>query len=240
MSYTVVVAENNEELRKELVTFMKYNGFTIMAEAKSGKETKKYVQNLRPQVLFVDIKMPDGDGYAIAKELRLQIPDLRIVFITGTTEFAYQAYEIEAVDYVVKPFSHERLYQCFKRIDKSFEPSQTTRFLPRLSIRSRNIVEVIDQEEIIFISTENKSTQIMVAGKPTKEIRTLDSLKNMEEKLDPSIFLRTHKSYIINIKHISRIEPSGQTYVVFFKNTSKMAFVSRNYLSNLYKRLQID
>ncbi|MGM0878095.1 MAG: LytR/AlgR family response regulator transcription factor [Bacillota bacterium] len=238
MSYNVVVAEDNEKIRKELVTFLKENGFTIMAEAKSGKETKIHVQNLRPQILFVDIEMPDGDGYTIAKQLRLQIPDLRIVFITGKAEFASKAYDIEAIDYVVKPFNHERLYQCFKRIEISFGITETQP-LTRLSIRNRNTVEVIDQEEIIFISAENKSTQIIIDGKPTKEIRTLEYLKNLEEKLDPSLFIRTHKSFIINIKHISRIEPSGQTYVVYFKNTSKMAFVSRTHLSSLYKKLQI-
>jgi DNA-binding LytR/AlgR family response regulator len=239
MSYNVVVAEDNEKIRKQLVAFLEENGFSIIAETESGKETKTQVQNLRPQVLFADIDMPDGDGYTVAKELRLQFPDLRIVFITGTSDFASLAYNIEAVDYVVKPFSEERLYQCLKLIDKSFTAAQT-QSLPRLSIRNRNIVEVIDQEEIIFVSAQNKSTQIMIGRKPTIEIRTLEPLKTLETRLDPSIFLRTHKSYIINIKHISRIEPSGQTYVVFFKNTSKMAFVSRNHLSSLYNRLQIQ
>jgi DNA-binding LytR/AlgR family response regulator len=238
MSYNVVVAEDNEKIRNELVAFLDGNGFNIIAETESGKETKTQVQNLRPQVLFADIDMPDGDGYTVAKELRLQFPDLRIVFITGTSDFASLAYDIEAVDYVVKPFSQERLYQCLKLIDKSFSAAQS-QSLPRLTIRNRNIVEVIDQEEIIFVSAQNKSTQIMIGRKPTIEIKTLEPLKTLEARLDPSIFLRTHKSYIINIKHISRIEPSGQTYVVFFKNTSKMAFVSRNHLSSLYKRLQI-
>ncbi|MBD1382604.1 LytR/AlgR family response regulator transcription factor [Metabacillus arenae] len=237
MSYNVVVAEDHEKIRKKLVTFLRENGFTIMAEAKSGKEAKNHVQKLRPQVLFVDIEMPDGDGYTIAKQLRLQMPDLLIVFITGKAEFASRAFDIEATDYIVKPFSQERLYQCFKRIENSIGITETQSF-PRLSIRSRNSVEVIDQEEIVFISSENKSTKIIMDGK--KEIRTLEYLKNLEEKLDSALFLRTHKSYIINIKHISRIEPSGQTYIVYFKNTSKMAFVSRTHLSSLYKRLQIS
>ena len=206
MSYNVVVAEDNEKIRNELVAFLDKNGFNIIAETESGKETKTQVQNLRPQVLFADIEMPDGDGYTIAKELRLQFPDLRIVFITGTSDFASLAFDIEAIDYVVKPFSEERLYQCLKLIDKSFSAAQT-QSLPRLSIRNRNVVEIIDQEEIIFVSAQNKSTQIMLGRKPTLEIRTSEPLKTLETRLDPSIFLRTHKSYIININHISRIEP---------------------------------
>lgn len=236
--YTVVVAEDNENIRKELVAFLNENGFIIMAEAQSGKDTKIYVQNLRPEVLFVDIEMPDGDGYTIAKQLRLQIPDLRIVFITGKAEFASQAYEIEALDYIVKPFSHERLYQCFKRIDNSFITNKTQP-LTRLSIRSQNIVEVIDQDQIIYITSENKCTRILVEGNPVKEIQTREPLKIIEERLDSSTFLRTHKSYIINVSHISRIEPSGQTYIVYFKSTSKMAFLSRNHVGALYKKLQI-
>lgn len=237
-SYAVVVAEDNEHIRKELVAFLKENGFIILAEAASGKDAKIHVQNLRPEVLFVDIEMPDGDGYTIAKQLRLQIPDLRIVFITGKAEFASQAYEIEALDYIVKPFSHERLYQCFKRIEHSFMTSKTQP-LTRLSIRSQNIVEVIDQDQIIYITSENKCTRIFVEGNPIKELQTREPLKIIEERLDSSIFLRTHKSYIINVSHISRIEPSGQTYIVYFKNTSKMAFLSRNYVGSLYKKLHI-
>ena len=85
MSYNVVVAEDNKKIRNELVAFLDENGFNVIAETESGKETKTQVQNLRPQVLFADIDMPDGDGYTVAKELRLQFPDLRIVFITGTS-----------------------------------------------------------------------------------------------------------------------------------------------------------
>ncbi|MBD0381042.1 LytR/AlgR family response regulator transcription factor [Paenibacillus sedimenti] len=239
MSYQVVVAEDNPKLREELVAFLTQNGFQVIAEASTGVEMKEAVQKCHPQVLFADIDMPDGDGFSAAKLMRIQFPELCIIFITGLSQFAPQAFAMEAVDFIVKPYTHDRLYQCFKRIKQALDkPNHKT--LPHLSFRNRNIVEVVDQEQIVFISAENKATNVYLSGKQGKVFTTSEPLKELENRLDPALFIRTHRSYIINIKHINRIEPSGQTFVLQFKNSVHKAHVSRSYLTELYSRLQIQ
>ncbi|RCW51897.1 LytR/AlgR family response regulator transcription factor [Paenibacillus prosopidis] len=238
MPYLAVVAEDNPKLREELIALLHENGFKVVAEASSGAEMKQYVQQYQPHVLFTDIDLPNGNGISAAKLLRIQFPELCIVFITGFSQYASEAFAIEATDYIVKPFTHDRLHQCFKRIKQMIDKpnGQSTSYL---SFRNRNAIEVIEQEQVVFLSAENKATKVYLSGKQGKVLTTTEPLKMLENRLDPFFFIRSHRSYIVNIKHIHRIEPFGQTFVLNFKNSSFTAHLSRSYLTELYNRLQI-
>jgi DNA-binding LytR/AlgR family response regulator len=240
MPYRAVIAEDNEKLREELAALLRENGIQIVAEAGTAAEMKPHVQRHRPNVLFTDIDLPDGNAIETAKLLRIQFPELCIVFITGYSQYASEAFELEATDYIVKPFTPDRLHQCLKRIQHMlYKPDREPP--SHLSVRNRNAIEIAQQEQIVFLSAENKSTKVYLSGsgKQGRVLTTSEPLKMLETRLNPHLFIRSHRSYIVNVKHIHRIEPFGQTYVLSFKNCSHTAHLSRSYLTGLYNRLQV-
>lgn len=108
----------------------------------------------------------------------------------------------------------------------------------QLGIKIGRAIQVIDQHQIACISSEQKYTKIHLVGTKTP-LRTSESLKDLEKRINASMFIRTHRSYIVNIHQIFKIEPSGQTNIVYFRNSSEIAYVSRSFLPYLYERLNL-
>lgn len=238
MSLKVVVADDDRKICRDLVAFLNENLMNVVAEAPTGKHAKECVQRLRPDVLFIDIDMPDGDGFTIAKQLRHLFPHLCIVFITVYTDFGSQSYDVEATDYLIKPFDEDRLYKCLKKIEKSLSKDSVNQAdTHRLGIKTNKGVELIDQSQIGFISADSKKSTIYLKSGQKKVIQAHEQLKTLEERVSSSHFFRSHRSFLININHVKSIYPSGQTYIVTFEGLQEVAYVSRNLITQLYKRI---
>ncbi len=239
MPLNVVIADDDAKIRAELAAFLQDNLMNVIAEAQSGKQAKECVQLLRPDVLFIDIDMPDGDGFTVARKLRQLFPQLCIVFISVYTDFGSQSYDIEATDYLIKPFDEDRLYKCLMKIERAISArseKQTATHL--LGIKTRNGVELIDQKHIGFITADSKkSTIYLKVRNQWKSLQAHEQLKALEERVSDSFFFRSHRSFLININHIHAIYPSGQTYIVTFDGLQEVAYVSRNLITQLYKRI---
>ncbi|GCD84106.1 DNA-binding response regulator [Parageobacillus thermoglucosidasius] len=239
MHYTVIVVEDDVDFRKYLVNLLTKNGFNVIGEASTGMEAKTLAQRLEPQIIFFDISLPDVNGMSIAKQLHIQLPSIGIVFITGYTEFASLAFDIEAIDYLVKPFTEERFYLCLKKVSKFLREGYFKQPSLYLGVKNQRGIDLIEQNKIMFVTFEGKVTKIYFFDGKVKMLTTTEALKAVEKKLNPSIFIRTHRSFIVNIKYISRIETSGQTHIIYFKYGTEIAYLSKNYLLNLYERLQV-
>lgn len=240
MSLKVVVADDDPKIRRELAAFLNENLMDVVAEAENGKQAKEQVQLLQPDVLFIDIDMPDRDGFTTAKQLRHLFPHLCIVFITVFTDFGSQSYEVEATDYLIKPFHEERLYKCLRKIENAVMQVSTKQTeMERLGIKTNRGVELIDQNQIGLISADSKKSMIYLKGCQRKAIEAFEQLKTLEKRVNSSIFFRSHRSYLINLNHVKAIYPSGQTYIVTFDGLQEVAYVSRNLISKLYKRINL-
>lgn len=191
-----------------------YNGKDFLKHLYSGYEY---------DVAFLDIALPDINGNDIGRVIRERSPNAQIVFVTGNTGYAAQAFDLEASDYLVKPFDPERLERCLKRIVSRMK-SLNLQTKPYI-LRKKNKTICLNISEIIFIEKYKKRVLIHT----TKEIYDSgDNLGIIEKHLLPEGFVRSHKSFLINPRFIKSIEKWGdRVYQICFNGTEKKALLSR-------------
>lgn len=194
----------------------------------------------RPDVVFMDIDLKGESGLECARVLTELDPKLKIIFATAHSEYMANAFEIYAFDYLVKPFNMERVVKTLDRLRSSIIQENSVkdsvpdrvvkpeRYKNKLFIKGKEQAFLLDMEEIILVERLEGYTSIVTAK---ERYRTSISLSDIEEKLNTGEFMRCHKSYIINISKIVRIEPYGRwTYVVKFKDTDATALMTaQNY-----------
>ena len=236
----VSIIEDEPEIRKLLRLIVeRQEGFQVVSESGDCKTAISEFAVYRPDVAFIDIDLNGESGLECAKIMTELNPKLKVIFATAHSEYMANAFEIYAFDYLVKPFDMERVMKTLARIKGEAEESvsgngneelvsQPEQYSHKLMIKGKDQVTFVDKKEIIFIERSENATSIV-----TKEecYKNSASLSKIEEKLNPTQFMRCHKSYIINLSMISKIEPYGRwTYVVKFKGISESALMTaQNY-----------
>ncbi len=237
MMIKVCIIEDEPEIRR-LLRFIveKQDGFQVISENGDFASAVSDFAKYRPDVAFVDIDLNGESGLECAKILTELNPKLKVIFATAHSEYMANAFEIYAFDYLVKPFDVERVIKTLSRIKgenmKEVEIEDTVaepeKYSDKLMIKGKDQVAFVDKKEIIFIERSENMTNIVTRD---ENYKTSVSLGGIEEKLNPSEFMRCHKSYIINISKISKIEPYGRwTYIVKFKGIEDSALMTaQNY-----------
>ncbi len=210
----VIIVDDEEPARRllrELLGAMP--GLQIVAECRNGFEAVKAVSEHKPDLLFLDIQMPKLDGFEVVELLD---PGLPVVFVTAYDEHALRAFEVHAVDYLLKPFSAERLLTALERaksrkgripevtldaIATAARPNASN--LQRVLVREGDQVHVIAVDTIDFIEARDDGVVIHVGPKEHLKPQRMAALA---DRLDPDRFIRVHRSFIVNIDRISRIE----------------------------------
>lgn len=233
----VVIADDNEAMRRiERKMIEKVDGFTLVGEAKDGLECIALVEQLRPQVVFLDVEMPGKTGVEAARIIQDMDPTIILIFATAHDEYMGDAFEVYAFDYLVKPFKVERVLQTLERTRDRLYPERDEAPLPhhqtsaakptgRMMLHHREGVTFINMQDIVLVQREDRQT--VIYAKDGGRYVTGDSLADTEAKLDPAVFFRCHKSYIINLNHISNITPYGRwTYVVRLTGITQDALIT--------------
>ncbi|MCS0590228.1 LytR/AlgR family response regulator transcription factor [Massilia norwichensis] len=193
----------------------------IAGECANGFEAVKAIAELAPDLVFLDIQMPKLDGFEVVE---LAGPKTQYVFVTAYDQFALRAFEVHALDYLLKPFSRERLDQALahararlgspqaaaagaEAVAVASEAAQRRTPLERILIRDGSRVQVIPATQIDYIEAQDDYVQVVALGRAWLKSQRLSEL---EEQLDPRAFLRVHRSYILSLAAIERIEPSGK------------------------------
>lgn len=234
MEIKVLIVDDEPGMRLLLSkSVAKVQGFSVIGEAASGEEALALFKEASPEVVFMDVELEAMSGVECAEKILEISPKTMIIFATGHNEYMPRAFEIYAFDYIIKPFKIERIFQTLNRIkdivNKRPEPrvERNTRLLSsvdKLIIKNKEGISFVDTFDIILIQREDKATVIYT---PTERYVTSEALGDIEEKLDPSKFMRSHKSYIINISKITKIYPYGRwTYVVKLKGTEMDALLT--------------
>jgi DNA-binding LytR/AlgR family response regulator len=254
MVYKAIIADDEKELRTYLRSLLSqvWPELVVCGEAMNGEEAVALVESERPQIAFLDIKMPGLTGMDVAKRIAGLC---HIVFVTAYDRYAVEAFEHEAVDYLLKPVSRERLVQTIQRLKERLETASIpstplTQVVEQLLLRfpagagrdylrwiktqHRDSVRLIPVEEIDYFKADDKYTTVM-----TKEGEYLikKSIKELVEELDPARFWQIHRGIIVNVSRIDRVSNSltGRG-VVKLKERPEMLAVSRNYL-HLFKHM---
>jgi two-component system, LytTR family, response regulator len=231
----VLIAEDNESSRKLLKHLIKaVPNYQIIGEAINGEDLIKKVMAEKPDIALVDIDMPLLNGMAAVKSCKKIVPSLQVIFITGHDQYALEAFNVNAIDYIVKPIERDRLYAALDRaaafLNQPAVLSQPT-INKDLMVRQHNQFSFIPLDEIIFIERVDRKAVIHTIQ---KKIELNEALTNLEDILD-SRFVASHRSFIINLQYLNSIEVSGQTFKASFKNYPETAKVSKNKLTELQK-----
>ncbi len=205
---SILVVDDEEPARmllKEMIGGMP--GHCVVGEAENGFEAVRLAGELAPDVALLDIEMPKLDGFEVAELLD---PKVAVIFVTAYDRYAVKAFEIHAVDYLLKPFHAERLAQALSRARPAplaaGELSAAVRgaaFRDRIVVRDGARVHVIPVEKVDLIEAQDDYVAIRSGGKRYLKAQTLAGLA---ATLDPARFLRAHRSYVLNLERIASIE----------------------------------
>ncbi|ERK31715.1 LytR/AlgR family response regulator transcription factor [Clostridium intestinale] len=234
MDIKVLIVDDEKGIRTVIKKILEKSGsFEVVGDTDNGEEAIEIFNELRPEVVFIDVEIPGCSGIECAKRLADIEPKTIIIFATAHQEYMSEAFQLYAFDYLVKPFKIDRVMQTLDRIKSLNKPNygdgidkiiKYEKGLDKLMIKNKEGISLVDTNEIMLIQREESSTVIYTK---TDSFTTSISLSDIEDKLDKNQFFRSHKSYIINLSLITKIYPYGRwTYVVKLKNTDKDALLT--------------
>ena len=214
----VLIVDDEEPARRLLVEYLRaHPQWSVVGQAKNGLEAVKLTQEQQPDLLLLDVQMPKLDGFEV---LGLLPPEVAVVFTTAFDEYAVRAFEVHAVDYLLKPFSAERFGQALARVETRLGELRTVaapalaqaarspdRHLERLVIRDGAEISIIAAGNIDYVRGQDDYVEVFHDARSSLTQQTLSSL---EASLDPRYFVRVHRSYLLNVSRVARIEPWGQ------------------------------
>lgn len=242
----VVIADDNADMRRiERMMISRAEGFEIVGEAEDGVQLLTLVEQEKPQLVFLDVEMPGKTGVECARVIQDMNPAIVLIFATAHDEYMGDAFEVYAFDYLLKPFKKERVMQTLERAKKRIR-HQTDGEAPlpvhptphpvsgRLMLHHKDGVSFLNVSDIVLVQREDRTTVFYTTS--GERYVTSDSLSDTEARLDPSIFFRCHKSYIINLNHIRNITPYGRwTYIVHLQGTEQDALITHEKYEELEK-----
>ena len=246
MDLRVVIVDDMELARKRLVRQLsRHPDVQIIAECASGAEAVAVAQTQRPDLMFLDVQMPEQDGFDVVRKLGEQnVPE--IVFVTAYDQFALKAFDVHAVDYLLKPFSAERLDVALTRARRKLaqgnghidpQIAELMRSMKGQAERAKPILLKVDgnallirQAEIDWVESAGNYVKVH-AGKDGYMIR--ETMADFELRLDQQSFVRVHRSTIVNIARIREIRPcvSGNHQLILRDGQS--VTMSRTYRQRL-------
>lgn len=213
----VLIADDEAPAREELSFLIsKLVGFEIIGVASSGSQAVFLIKELHPQVVFLDIQMPGLNGLEVSKALTSLDPKPLVVFVTAYNEYALSAFEVEAVDYLLKPVSDTRLAQTARRLKELLQPGLAEKlenllqqhnkkvFTKHIPVEKNGRIILLEPGEIMCFFAD---CGYIIARTRTGDFITDFTLNELQEKTDQRTFFRCHKSYIINLDHIKEIIP---------------------------------
>jgi len=232
----VLIVEDDPDLRKAYRTlFESEPDMEVVGEASSGAEGLDAVRRLFPDLVFLDIELPDINGIELVRRAGVETFPA-VIFVTGYPEYAAEAFQVEAFDYIVKPFTDLRFRSTLDRIRRRLRRDgiqdlsdqlttllsqvQTAKTFPqRLWIRSRGQVLVLNVDEIDWIEADAKYS-IVHQGATTHRLR--EPISRIESRLDPSRFSRVHRSAIVNLDRVVEVVSSGGNQSIVLADGSRI------------------
>ncbi len=253
-NFEAIIADDEEQLRIHLKSKLAdlWPELIICGEAENGLEALELIETCRPAIAFLDIKMPGLSGIEVAQKISAIC---RVVFITAFDQYAIEAFENEAVDYILKPVTEKRLLKTIKRLKKqisaiasppadfsvtmdrlfaALKDKQLPGYLKWIKVRHGQEVRLIASDDVCYFKAEDKYTVVK-----THESESLikKSIRQLTEELDPDQFWRIHRGTIINVSKIAKVHRGfGGKLFLQLKDLSETLTVSRSY-AHLFKQM---
>ena len=222
MSLSVLIIDDEQLARDELNYLLKgMDDVQVLAQGKNGVEAINLIREHNPDLVFLDVQMPGLDGFGVIKKLMdKKIPLPQVIFATAYDQYAVKAFEVSALDYLLKPVDKKRLVQAVEKARRGGQPSASTaerledlvkmlesqRPQPnKIILRSGGRLMLVDQKEICYASIEDGVISVVTSQmEGQSNCRTLEELL---ESLDPNLFWRAHRGFVVNINRIKEVVP---------------------------------
>lgn len=233
----ILIADDEREARELLLHYLRPSAPFVIRECADGKEALALLQNFAPDVLFLDVKMPERSGMEVMQQLS-GAPLPAVVFTTAYDDYALPAFDYEVVDYLLKPFERERFDKALKRAtdyvryvrSKAAQP-----YLAHLSVKTGSKTDVVPLGEVLYFEAGGAYVQA-VAG--TRSFLLTLPVYELEARLDPAAFLRIHRSIIVRLEAVQAVHslPNGD-FVAVLKNGKELRG-SRTYRQRVKEALE--
>lgn len=213
---------------------------TVVGEAATGTEGLDLLRELSPDLVFLDIQMPGLDGFGMVEGVAAETSPM-FIFVTGYSEYAVRAFEIEAVDYLCKPFDKERLSIALERAARHFharqvalESGRDTQYLSRLSIKEEDGIVFVPVDQILWIEAANK---YVVVHTIDHQHILRQTIQRLEDTLDPKQFVRIHRSILVRKAAVRGLHPLFHgDYLVKLSNGVELT-LSRSFRGTFFQQI---
>lgn len=249
---------DDEKLAREEIGYLLHDmpGVRVVGEAGNGLEAFQMIEQEQPDLVLLDVEMPGLDGFQLVREMSGLEQPPRVVFVTAYDRYAIQAFEVSALDYLLKPVSRERLEQAIGKVRASMEtredlgeklsallsklPARPSRgrYLTKIPVRRRRHLLLLDVEDVLYSYV--KEGLVFVVTRDAQNVVAYRTLDEFASELDAEVFHRVHRSYLANVNHIREIIPlaSGNYELVMDDASATHVPLSRQHareLRRIYK-----
>lgn len=238
MTFSAIVVDDEEYARDIVKSLLAQDAsIKLLAECSNGAEAIEQIGALKPDMVFLDIQMPEVNGFEVIEAMR-DTHNPHYIFTTAYDAFALRAFEVNALDYLLKPFDDDRFFDALQKAKNKAEAplSETMRkslqalidsskeatkaFLKRISVRTGGRIHFINVEDIDWIEADNQYVKIHTGAKQQVHRQSLSELESL---LDPALFIRIHRSTIVNIDRIASLEPHFRgDFVISLKDNTRL------------------
>jgi two-component system, LytTR family, response regulator len=222
MRDTRVLIVDDEPLARDVIRGLlsRVERVTVVGECGNGRDAATAVRTLSPDVVFLDVQMPDLDGFGVLRGLDTNGPPV-VILVTAYDEFAVKAFDAEALDFLVKPFTDERFFLAFRRARRRLTPTYRTRLLVSSGASARSVPVA----SVTWIAAEDYYARIHTNGS-SHLLR--ESLNMLEHELDPRTFVRIHRSAMVNISCVAEVKRgAGGRYTVVLRDGTRLGVSER-------------
>ena len=249
MAIQTLIADDELLARQKLQQLLRAEpDIEILGEASTAHEVYELVRATNPQLIFLDVRMPGMDGLDLISELSMSstVTLPRVILTTAYDHYALRAFELNVTDYLLKPFSAERLHAALERVREQIRPADrklngkaqknvaSGQYTTRIVFKSRGRILFLPASDIRWISAEENYVRICT-GTETHLLR--ETMTAMEQRLDPQMFLRVHRSAIVNLRYVKEVRTEARgDFMVHLVNGEKLG-MSRAYHARISELL---
>lgn len=234
--YQCIVVDDEPLAQERVASFIEQQpGWEVITKASEYNEAKEQLIQHQPHACFMDISIIGGSGIELVKELAEEI-DCKWIFTTAHSQFAIQAFEVEAIDYLLKPFEDKRIVDALVKVEKLIT-SKVTHRSEKLAIKSIGSVEFVNAEDILWAKGASNYVELHFKDKVLLHRETLSRLERL---LNPSKFVRVHRSSLVNLQKIKSLSSELGRYSLLHLNNGDEVKIGSAYKSHLFRLLGLD
>lgn len=247
----ILIADDEPPARRRIRALLEQQpDVQVVGEARSGREAIAAIAELRPELVFLDVQMPEGDGFEVVRTVGVDRMPV-VVFATAYNEHALRAFHADALDYLVKPFDRERFDAALQRarlqlrrasdsgVDAKLlslvrQWDDKSRYLTRLTVRVGSRIRLLDVGEVDYFESETNYVRVHLG---TQSHLVRDTLTALEGRLEPARFVRVHRSLIVNLGRIQEVESLFAGEYILFLRDGKRLTTGRTYRASIQEAL---